>query len=482
MSVETNPVVWSIAGSDCSGGAGLQADNQVFRSFGLPFGNIVTAVTAQNSQGVQKIALMSEDLLMAQWHSLAAEMPADVIKIGMIGDSNLVDVIVECLAGFEGLVVCDPVLVATSGGVLMQHEASYHRLLHKVDVITPNRYEFTQLFNKEVSALGIEQAVLVISKKYQLCVILTGGDNTDHQHAIDFMACNNQLLKLSSPFMNTHHTHGTGCSLSAAMASALALGYSKNDAFILAKSYINQGLRLPNMTERAPAAFQHSHFPNQLSSLPHVGDTPTDTEGFQSINEPLGLYAIVDSLDWLGTCLEYGVNTLQLRLKDLPDSTIEPIIAKAIAMAKNHNTPLFINDYWQLAIKHNAFGVHLGQEDLATADILAIKKAGLHLGISTHNWYEIAIAHSFKPSYIAFGPIYPTQTKKLAHHTIDLKTLQSWVELLQNHYALTAIGGIGTNNAKAVLATGIGSVAVIGAIKHAENPEATIVQLNAMLK
>lgn len=120
----------------------------------------------------------------------------------------------------------------------------------------------------------------------------------------------------------------------------------------------------------------------------------------------LGLYPVVDSVAWIERLLEAGVRTLQLRIKDRRDSEVEDDVIAAIALGRRYHARLFINDYWQLAIKHQAYGVHLGQEDLETTDLSAIRQAGLRLGVSTHDDMEIDVALAARPSYIALGHVF----------------------------------------------------------------------------
>ena len=122
-------------------------------------------------------------------------------------------------------------------------------------------------------------------------------------------------------------------------------------------------------------------------------------DSFSDCSEtPLGLYPIVDRAEWLNRLLPLGVTTLQLLIKDLTGQHLSDEIAKAVHFAKEYHCRLFINDHWQLAIEHNAYGVHLGQEDIKTADLDAIHQAGLRLGISSHCYYEVARANTLNPS------------------------------------------------------------------------------------
>lgn len=180
----------------------------------------------------------------------------------------------------------------------------------------------------------------------------------------------------------------------------------------------------------------------------------------------LGLYPVVDNLEWIERLLEAGVRTLQLRIKDQPDEVAEPAIAQAIALGKRYDARLFINDYWQLAIKHQAYGVHLGQEDLEVADLDRIHQAGLRLGLSTHDDAELDRALAIQPSYIALGHIFPTQTKEMPSAPQGIEQLKHHLTRL-THIPAVAIGGISIARAPDVLATGVGSIAVVSAITQA---------------
>ncbi|EPN1670850.1 thiamine phosphate synthase [Cronobacter sakazakii] len=187
---------------------------------------------------------------------------------------------------------------------------------------------------------------------------------------------------------------------------------------------------------------------------------------FAPVPHRLGLYPVVDSVEWVTRLLDAGVRTLQLRIKDKTEAEAEADVAAAIALGQRYHARLFINDYWRLAIKHQAYGVHLGQEDLQTADPDAIRRAGLRLGVSTHDDMEIDVALAVRPSYIALGHVFPTQTKQMPSAPQGLAQLAAHVKRLGD-YPTVAIGGISLERAPAVLETGVGSIAVVSAITQA---------------
>jgi len=190
----------------------------------------------------------------------------------------------------------------------------------------------------------------------------------------------------------------------------------------------------------------------------------------------LGLYPVVDSVSWIAKLLGWGVRTLQLRIKDPQAADLEQQIIQAIELGRRYQARLFINDYWQLAIKHGAYGVHLGQEDIQLADLNALRTAGLRLGISTHDAVELAAALAVQPSYVALGHIFPTQTKAMPSQPQGLDNLRACVRLAGD-CPTVAIGGISEDRVAAVLQTGVGSVALVSAITKATDPKAATQRL-----
>ena len=168
---------------------------------------------------------------------------------------------------------------------------------------------------------------------------------------------------------------------------------------------------------------------------------------------PLGIYPVVDRTDKLEPLYKCGITTTQLRVKDLKGEELEREIVRAIEISEQYNARLFINDYWELAIKHNAYGIHLGQEDILEADIKAIYEAEIRLGISTHTTDEIKIALDIEPSYVAIGPVYETQTKKMVYSPVGIPRLKEWAEMVD--YPIVAIAGIKVHNLKEVLDSGV---------------------------
>ena len=261
-------------------------------------------------------------------------------------------------------------------------------------------------------------------------------------------------------------------SLSATIAAFMINAKRSCDALVLALAYLRQNADSPATDQPLQSQLKISTggWPCDLIHYPslNTGLAPSKLSAFSSTSTlSLGLYPVVDSISWLEKLLKLGVKTIQLRIKDTAAEPLERLVATAAQLGRQYQARLFINDYWQLAIKHQCYGVHLGQEDLDDTDLSAIAAAGLRLGVSTHSEYEWLRAIAIKPSYIAMGTVYPTQTKPAI--LIGLTNLQRWSKTLARHYPLVAIGGIKLENIEAVLATGVGSIAVVTAITLAED-------------
>jgi thiamine-phosphate pyrophosphorylase len=182
-------------------------------------------------------------------------------------------------------------------------------------------------------------------------------------------------------------------------------------------------------------------------------------------------YLIVDGAHWLPRLLPCGVKLVQLRVKDKSEDEIARESAEAKRLCEQHGAQLIVNDYWQAAIDAGCDYIHLGQEDLADANLDAIKRAGLKLGISTHTHAELEVALKAKPDYVALGPIYPTILKEMRFAPQGLERIGEWKRRIGT-LPLVAIGGITLDRAPGVLAAGADSVAVVTDVLRNPDPEA----------
>jgi thiamine-phosphate pyrophosphorylase len=183
-------------------------------------------------------------------------------------------------------------------------------------------------------------------------------------------------------------------------------------------------------------------------------------------------YPILPDTDWLARLLPLGLKLVQLRVKDRPRDIVSAEIEKAIALCAAHRCQLVVNDYWQEAIDRGADFIHLGQEDLAGADLAAIRAAGLRIGVSTHSHAELDAALAASADYVALGPIYETRLKAMKWAPQGLSRLAEWRTRIG--CPLVAIGGLTRDHAAAVLSAGADSAAVITDIVTSEDPDLSV--------
>lgn len=184
-------------------------------------------------------------------------------------------------------------------------------------------------------------------------------------------------------------------------------------------------------------------------------------------------YPIFDHTDWLRRLLPIGIKLVQLRIKDMPKAELRTQIAEAQDLCQAHGCQLIVNDYWQIAIEEGCDFIHLGQEDLDEADLPAIRRAGLRLGVSTHDPAELDRALSVDPDYIALGPVYPTILKQMKWDPQGLDRVTEWKRLVGD-IPLCAIGGMTAERAPGALTAGADIVSVVTDITLNTDPEARV--------
>ncbi|WP_027340693.1 bifunctional hydroxymethylpyrimidine kinase/phosphomethylpyrimidine kinase [Halonatronum saccharophilum] len=239
--------VLTIAGSDSGGGAGIQADLKTMTSFGVYGATVITAVTAQNTLGVQGFEALSGGFVQMQLDSVCSDLNFSALKTGMLANSDIIRAVVKKVKEYnlDNLVV-DPVMVATSGDLLLAKEANEalkEELIPLAKVITPNLNEAKFLLGKgmdeEVSLEKLAEDLYKLGSEY----ILVKGGHGDGQVARDILYDGEDFIEFKTQRIDTKDTHGTGCTLSAAIASNLALGYSVEDSVARSKEFITKAIK-----------------------------------------------------------------------------------------------------------------------------------------------------------------------------------------------------------------------------------------------
>jgi hydroxymethylpyrimidine/phosphomethylpyrimidine kinase len=241
--------VLSIAGSDCSGGAGIQADLKTMCALGVYGMTVITAVTAQNTQGVFRVQEIDPPMVAAQIQAVYSDITVDAVKIGMVSSPAIISAIkdqLERLGPKVRQVVFDPVMVSKSGYALLRPEALDHvrSLAALADVLTPNIPEAELLsgiaIKDEQDMRRAAEQIRAMGVKH---ILIKGGHRLESGGAVDLFFTGSRAVRLESPRIDTKHPHGTGCTLSSALACFLARGYEAADAARAAKAYITQAIK-----------------------------------------------------------------------------------------------------------------------------------------------------------------------------------------------------------------------------------------------
>lgn len=242
------PIALTIAGSDSSGGAGIQADLKTFSAFGVYGASVLTALTAQNTRGVDGVLEVASSFVVAQLRSVLSDLDVRAAKTGMLANEEIVVAVADALEAHRALpLVVDPVMVATSGDLLLQPcavDAVKQRLLPRADLLTPNLAEAARLLGAGEARSEGEMVAQAEALAAQGCraVLLKGGHGTG-ERAVDVLVHAGGVTRFETPRVDTPHTHGAGCTLSAAITALLASGASLATAVEQAKGYIWRALQ-----------------------------------------------------------------------------------------------------------------------------------------------------------------------------------------------------------------------------------------------
>ena len=242
------PRVLTIAGSDSGGGAGIQADLKTMSALGCFGMSAITALTAQNTTGVRAIHAVPPQMLTDQIDAVVEDIGVDAVKIGMLHAPDIVAAVASAIDKHKlRRVVLDPVMVATSGAVLIDNPAIaalVEQLFPRVDIITPNLDEASLLVGRTLqSEQDMQQAAHQLQEMGAAAVLLKGGHLQGDTVSDLFLSREGQTQWLRAPRIHSHNTHGTGCTLSSAIASHMALGHSLTEAIAQAHRYIRQALQ-----------------------------------------------------------------------------------------------------------------------------------------------------------------------------------------------------------------------------------------------
>lgn len=497
------PIIWSIAGLDTAGGAGLSADQRAADAMGVHLCPITAALTAQHSRGVDAVFPVAPSALQAQLQALAQDLPPKAIKTGLLGSVNAIEQVANWVDHWRSqtppgkdphqhmALIVDPVLGATAGGAAFASDeivqAYRTHLLPRATVLTPNRAEAKRLLHQAGQHDGPDADIPSLADALQKLgvrsVVITGGDARGHSHttakfSLDWLQTPHAQGWLTAPRIQTTHTHGTGCTFASGVAAACALGHVEADAIVLAKMLTHHALMQARAAGQGAGPVLASRGftagPQKGgAALPWLGlgqampwqilQAPSSTRGpaWRPLFVPFlppqdGLYGILPDGDQVAAALQAGLHCVQLRHKQREG--LRRHLDQSIQAARTAQAQLFINDHWQDALatlpshhrpSHTGptapIGLHLGQEDLLTLtpdqqDQLLAHRDQVMLGLSSHSLWELARAVGCGASLIACGPVQPTTTKDMPWLAQGPDNLAWWIR--HSPAPVVAIGGL----------------------------------------
>lgn len=266
MTADKTAIALTIAGSDSSGGAGIQADIKTFSALGVYSASAITALTAQNTMGVNEVMAVPPEFVLAQMRSVADDLAVGAIKIGMLATASNIEAVADGLEAFPGVpVVLDPVMVATSGDPLLDADAVgilCDRLVPLATIITPNLQEGAVLLDEPAESREkmLEGRAERLRALGTGAVLLTGGQSIA-ETALDIFFDGNGPQRIEAPRVHTKNTHGTGCTLSSAIAAELAKGETLDKAVKIAKLYVTAAIIAADEIDvgEGPGPVHHFH-------------------------------------------------------------------------------------------------------------------------------------------------------------------------------------------------------------------------------
>ncbi|RTL43331.1 MAG: hypothetical protein EKK53_10545 [Burkholderiales bacterium] len=453
-----DPVVWSIAGLDSGGGAGLSADQRAADAMGVHLCPVAAALTAQNSRAVAAVYPVPVEQLQAQFEALADDLPPAVIKTGLLGGAAQLSAVARLVDRLRQqrpvALVVDPVLRASTGAEFADEallRAYREELLPRATLVTPNRREAQRLVGPGAPPAQA-QALLSLGAAG---VCITGGDE-EGVLSSDWLATPQARGWLTLPRRDARHNHGTGCCFATGLAAALARGFVAADATVIAKMLTTASLQAqPGFAGRGAGPVRPvPGFIQDRALLPALVDEPTPPAAWRPAQAGAaavtGVYAITDAGRHAAALFAAGITTVQLRLKraaEEPQAAWQARLREEVQAAGcPHGATLVLNDHWREALALGVDVVHLGQEDLLALspddrrDLARARARGLRLGLSTHSLWELARAAAWSPDYVACGPVWPTLTKVMPWQPQGLSNLRWWVAMAPA--PVVGIGGV----------------------------------------
>lgn len=492
----------TIAGSDPSGGAGLQADLKTFAALGVYGATVITAVTVQNTVGVKYVHKLPSQVVYDQIVAVMKDINIDAVKIGMVNDAETLEAIVNALSEYKPeFLVVDPVMVSTSGCSLMQSDAlnvMKKQLLPMADLVTPNMPEAYTLAGRHFNGTNydihigtddIAQAILESGVK----ALLIKGGHVEGETKTDYLYIKNgkevKRTCLSSKTVKTINTHGTGCTLSSAIAAFAARGQKLDVAVCSAKKYLTDAITAGadiyvgnghgpvnhfyeyNIQQHTSSVRRSSYKISDNKNIAFNGSAANPAAvNLQFITHFTDKFSYFDSAVM---ALEGGCRWIQLRMKDADENEIEQVARKLIPECRRRGAIFVIDDHVKLAIRVGADGVHLGKNDMPISEARKLVGHDFIIGGTANTFEDIKRIASQGADYIGCGPFRFTTTKKNLAPMLGFIGYKNILDQMKDcgiNLPLVAIGGITSDDIPQLMSVGVSGIALSGSILRAESP------------
>ena len=476
----------TIAGSDPSGGAGIQADLKTFSALGVYGATAITAVTVQNTQSVKYVHKLPPQVVYDQIVAVMEDVTVDAVKIGMVNDAETLDVIVRALTAYRPkFLVVDPVMVSTSGCALMQPDAlaiMKERLLPMADLVTPNLPEAWTLAGTDTSVDDAAQAILRLGVK----ALLIKGGHAEGKVKTDYLYIYKgegvKRVEFTAATIDTPNTHGTGCTLSSAIAALLARGFGLEDAVRQAKEYLTEALKAGADVRVGRGHGPVCHFYengvmrfggykvvpfNRITLKPYNLKTASRLQFITHFTDKYSYY------DSAMMALEGGCRWIQLRMKDADEPEIERVVRLILPECRRRGAVFVIDDHVELALRVGADGVHLGKNDMPVDEARRLAGDGFIIGGTANTFEDLQRLAAQGADYIGCGPFRFTTTKKNLAPMLGLEGYKRILSQMKEHgigLPLVAIGGITSDDIPQLMAAGVSGIALSGSVLRAEQP------------
>lgn len=488
--------ILTIAGSDSGGGAGVQADLRTFAALGLHGASAITAITAQNSQGVKECWPVPAAQLEAQLEAIGADYRLDGVKTGMLGSAAAVAAVASFLERYRPPhVVLDPVLASSGGAPLLDEEGRsglLRVLLPRVDLITPNLPETRLLTGLEAGDdSGMEAAARRFLRLGARAVLIKGGHRSDLPRDLLLQAGSPPLWidgkRIQPPGAPDRSpaaasegsgVHGTGCVLAAAIAARLACGRELAAAAQDARRFVEAAIG----GAISPGAGRPCVDPMAGASLFPL---PAGSSHAQRLARLRGLYVVTDSTLRADrdasmvarAAFAGGAGAVQLREKRLPTPALIELARELAQQAARAAVLFLVNDRVDVALAADADGVHVGPDDMPPADARRLLGPDRLLGVSAGTVEEARAAAPYA-SYLGVGAIFGSRTKSDAGPAVTPARIGE-IRAAVPDIPIVAIGGIDATNIPHVVAAGADAAAVVSAVVNAPDMVAAVQELTA---